>query len=142
VWHVPLAQVLPRPQLIFPFKNLLFWNLFEFSAAEITYKINISHTFWIHRNFQLWFNLIFSENTIQYSKKIALQVQKTLWNSAHAAPLLLVKSFPKTPRTWSKASRFDGSHNYSSLLPKYSTWTWEESAYLAGRCALKTNHFF
>jgi len=29
-------QVLPHSQLIFPPKNLSFWNLFEFSAAEIT----------------------------------------------------------------------------------------------------------
>jgi hypothetical protein len=36
VWPVPLAQVLPPPQLIFPSKNLVFGNLFEFSAAEIT----------------------------------------------------------------------------------------------------------
>ncbi len=33
----------------------------------------------------------------------------------------------------------DGSTltKYSSLLPKYATWTWEECAYLAGRCALR-----
>jgi len=31
-----LAQVLQRPQLIFPSKIWFFWNLFEFSAAEIT----------------------------------------------------------------------------------------------------------
>jgi hypothetical protein len=36
VWHVLLAQVLPRPQLTFSFQNLVFWNLFEFSAGEIT----------------------------------------------------------------------------------------------------------
>jgi hypothetical protein len=32
-----------------------------------------------------------------------------------------------------------GMHNnfgYSSIPPKYATWTWEECAYLAGRCAL------
>jgi hypothetical protein len=44
VWPVPLAQVLPRPQLIFPFKTWFFGNLFEFSAAEITQK-SISPTF-------------------------------------------------------------------------------------------------
>jgi hypothetical protein len=26
VWPVPLAKVLPRPQLIFPSKNLVFWE--------------------------------------------------------------------------------------------------------------------
>jgi hypothetical protein len=36
VWPLLLAQVLPHPQLIFPFQNLIFWNLFEFSGAEIT----------------------------------------------------------------------------------------------------------
>jgi hypothetical protein len=33
---VRLTQVLPRPQLIFTSQNLVFWNLFEFSRAEIT----------------------------------------------------------------------------------------------------------
>jgi hypothetical protein len=36
MWPVPFAQVLPHPQLIFPSKTWFFWNLFEFSAAEIT----------------------------------------------------------------------------------------------------------
>ncbi len=34
------------------------------------------------------------------------------WNQAHAP--LLVKSFPKTPRTPSEVSRFGGSHNYKT----------------------------
>jgi hypothetical protein len=38
VCPVLLTQVLPHPQLIFPSKTWFFWNLFEFSAAEITYK--------------------------------------------------------------------------------------------------------
>jgi hypothetical protein len=41
-----LAQALPRPQLIFSFQNLVFWNLFEFSVAETTFK-SIPPTFWI-----------------------------------------------------------------------------------------------
>ncbi len=32
------TQLLPRPQLIFSFQNLVFWNLFEFSVAEISFK--------------------------------------------------------------------------------------------------------
>jgi hypothetical protein len=36
VRHVLLAQVLPCRQQIFPFQYLVFWNLFEFSMAEIT----------------------------------------------------------------------------------------------------------
>jgi hypothetical protein len=31
------------PSTNFSFQNLDFWNLFEFPAAEITQKINISH---------------------------------------------------------------------------------------------------
>jgi len=38
VWPVPLAQVFPLPQLIFPFKTWFFKNLLEFSAAEIIKK--------------------------------------------------------------------------------------------------------
>ncbi len=39
VWPVPLAHVLPHPQLIFPSeKPGFFWNLFEFSAAQISLK--------------------------------------------------------------------------------------------------------
>ncbi len=38
------------------------------------------------------------------------------WNQAHAP--LLIQSFPKTPRTWSKASWFNGSHRYkTNYLP-------------------------
>jgi hypothetical protein len=48
------------------------------------------------------FNLIFSEEIIQYSRTFAPQVQ-TPRNQAHAP--LLVESFPKTPRTQSEASQ-------------------------------------
>ncbi len=37
---------------------------------------------------------------------------QTLWNQAHAP--LLVESFPKTPKTQSKASWFGGFHNYKT----------------------------
>ncbi len=36
VWPVSLAQVLPTSSTTFSFQNLVFWNLLEFSAAEIT----------------------------------------------------------------------------------------------------------
>jgi hypothetical protein len=125
----------------FSFQNLVFWNLFEFSAAEMIKK-SISLTFWIQilpnkfhlnpahqdfsnntkgtfqslHNFQLWFNLIYSEGIIQYSRAFAPQVQ-TPWNRAHAP--LLVRSFPKTSRTQSEASQFGGSHNYkTNYLPE------------------------
>jgi hypothetical protein len=35
-WPVSLAQVLPTSSTAFSFQNLVFWNLLEFSAAEIT----------------------------------------------------------------------------------------------------------
>jgi hypothetical protein len=110
----------------FSFQNLVFWSLFEFSAAEIT-KINISHilnpniakqiplnpahqdlfkntkgTSQFLQHFQVRF-----EEIIQYSRTFALQIQIT-WNQADAA--LLLESFPKRPRMQSEASWFGGSH--------------------------------
>jgi hypothetical protein len=41
-------------------------------------------------------NLIFSEEVIQYPRTFASQVQMS-WNQAHAP--VLIKSFPKTPKT-------------------------------------------
>jgi hypothetical protein len=38
-----LAQVLPRPQLIFPSKTWFLLNLFEFFSSRNHFKINISH---------------------------------------------------------------------------------------------------
>jgi len=55
---VPLAQVLPHPQLIFPSKTWFFWG----------------------------FILNFSEEIIQYSRTFAWQFLMS-WNQAHA-PLL------------------------------------------------------
>jgi hypothetical protein len=34
---------LTKSSIDFSFQNLVFWNLFEFSATKITLKINISH---------------------------------------------------------------------------------------------------
>jgi hypothetical protein len=84
----------------FSFQNLIFWNFFEFSAEKNHLKLNISHilipnltkyiplnpahqdlsnntkgTFQLLQNFQLRFNLIFSEEIIQYSITSTLQVQ-------------------------------------------------------------------
>jgi hypothetical protein len=61
------------------------------------------------QNFQLQFNLNFSEEIIQYSRTFAREVQMPL-NQAHAP--LLIKSFPKTPRMRSEACRFSGSRKY------------------------------
>jgi hypothetical protein len=57
-------------------------------------------TFQFLRNFQLWFNLIFVEEIIQYSRTSLPQVQMP-WNQANA-PLFL-ESFPKRLRNtiWS-----------------------------------------
>jgi hypothetical protein len=93
VWPVPLAQVLPCPQLIFPFKTWFLGIYLNFQGQKSlnnqylphsesrSYHINSikSHilnpdlsnntkgTFQFLRNFQLRFNLIFSEELIQYS---------------------------------------------------------------------------
>jgi hypothetical protein len=57
---------------------------------------NTKGTFQFLQNIQLGFNLIFTEEIIQYSRTSTQQVQ-TPWNQARA-PLLL-KSFPKRPGT-------------------------------------------
>jgi hypothetical protein len=112
----------------FSFQNLVFWNLFEFSAKNKSlknqylphsksksYQINSikscsSRSFEQHqrhipfvRIFQLGFNLIYTEEIIQYSRTSIPQVQTPY------APLLL-ESFPKRSRTPSEASWFGGSH--------------------------------
>jgi len=129
-----LVQVLPHPQLIFPSKIWFFgiylnfqWqesllNQYPSHSGSKSYQINsiksysssslnTKGTLQFLRNFQIQFNLIFNKEIIQYSKTFAPQVQ-TPWNQAHAP--LLVKSFPKTPRTRSEASQFGGSHNYKT----------------------------
>ncbi len=120
----------------FSLQNLGFLEFIWIFSCENHLKINISHilnpnlikwiplnpshqdlsnntkgTFQFLQNFQLQFNLIFSEKIIQYSRTFAPQVQ-TSWNQAHAP--LLIESFPKTSRTRSEASRFCGSHNYKT----------------------------
>ncbi len=130
----------------FSFQNLFFWNLFWIFSGRNHSKINYlphsesksyqinsikscsSRSFQQHQrhipippNFlKLRFNLIFSEEIIQYSRTFAPQVQ-TSWNQSHAP--LLVESFPKRPRTRSEASWFGGSHNYkqnkTNKLPSF-----------------------
>jgi hypothetical protein len=52
-------------------------------------------------------------------------------NQAPNAPLL-IESFPKTPRTQSEASRFNGSHNYkTNYLPSYIDIVWSYPNMLA-----------
>ncbi len=90
MWPVPLAQVLWRPQLIFSSKTWFFGIYLNFQGQKSlknqylphfeskSYQINSikfcsSRCFQEHqshfqslRNFQLWFNLIFSEEIIQF----------------------------------------------------------------------------
>ncbi len=135
MWPVPLAQVLPRPQLIFPSKTWFFGIYLNFQWQKLlrnqylphseskSYQINSmkscsSRSFQRHQRhiaiplkFSAMINLFVSEEIIQYSRIFARQVQMS-WNQAHAP--LLVESFPKAPRTQSEASQFRGSHNYKT----------------------------
>jgi len=106
VWPIPLAQVLPRPQLIFPSKTWFFGIYLNFQCQKSlknqylplseskSYKINSikscsSRSFQYHQrhipippkypNIQLRFDLIFSGEIIQHSRTFAGQVQ-TPWN--------------------------------------------------------------
>jgi hypothetical protein len=74
----------------FPFQNLFFWNLFEFSVKNAAFNIQEL----LHRK------------------------SKRHGPKPHA--LLLVKSFPKTPSKNKKikASQFGGSHNYKTKQNK------------------------
>ncbi len=138
-------QLLPWSQLIFPSKTWFFgiywsfqqqkslwiqclprsesksWQMNSIKSCSSRSFNNTKATSQILWNFQLWFNLIFSEEIVQYSRTFAPQVQAS-WNQAHGP--LLIKSFPKTPRTWSsEASWFGGSHidntkqNKTNYLP-------------------------
>ncbi len=109
-------EVLPRPQLI-PSKTWFLGIYLNFQRQKSlknqylphseskSYQINFiksyladlpnntKGTFWFLKKFQLQFNLIFSEEIIQYSRTFAPEVQIS-WNQAHAP--LLIESFPKT----------------------------------------------
>jgi hypothetical protein len=127
-------QVLPSPQLIFPSKTCGFlefilkfqWQKslrnqyfphFESKSYQInSIKSSASRSFQTtskaHSNsfeiFSYDFPLIFNEKIFNI-QELWHRKSKRSWNQAHAP--LLIKSFPKTPRTQSKASRFRGSHN-------------------------------
>ncbi len=85
------------------------YQMNSLNPAHQDLSINTKGTFQFLWNVQLQFNIIFSEKIIQYSKTFASPVQ-TPWNQANT-PLLL-KSFPKRPRTQSEASWFGGSRKY------------------------------
>ncbi len=118
-----LAPVLSRLELVFPSKTWFFGIYLNFRLQKslrnqyLSYSesksyqvnsLNATHqdlsnntdgTSQFLRNFEVGFNLIFSEKIIQYSGTFAPQVQ-TSWNQAHAP--LLDESFPKTSRTRSE----------------------------------------
>ncbi len=135
VWSMPLAQVRRTQYKIastcehcFAIYVLIFGRAKYERKSCLNWMVSLqvlplSQLIWIYFNFQqqkslknqLWFNLIFSEEIIQFSKTFAPQVQMS-WNQAHAH--LLVESFPMIPRTRSEASRFGGSQNYkTNYLP-------------------------
>ncbi len=150
IWKEIILQLNVNPTNVtlfptdFSFQNLVFGKILNFQwqksfknqylphSESKSYQINFiksSHQdlssntksrYQFLRHFQLPFNLIVSEEIIQYSRTFAPQVQ-TPWNQADA-PLLL-KSFPKTPRTRSEASWFGGSHwykqNKTNQLPSF-----------------------
>jgi len=84
----------------FPSKTWFFWNLFEFSVAEITLKsISLAHSnsSEIFSYDFILFYFIFSEEFIQYSRTLAPSQVQTSWNQKPMAPILN-ESFPKTPK--------------------------------------------
>jgi len=131
-------QVLPPFSTDFSFQNLVFFGIYvnfqwqkslknqylPHSESKKSYQMNStqsSHqdlsnntkgTFQFLRNVQLQFNLIFSEEIIQYWRTSSTTQVQTPWNQADAPLLLLLEIFPKRPRARSEASQFSGSHKY------------------------------
>ncbi len=146
MWPVSLAQVLPRPQLIFPPKTWFFGNLFEFSVTEITSK-SISPTFWIQilpYKFLLMLLIkiflktpkahsnsseIFSYDLIEFLVKKSFNIQELLGRKSkhHGTKLMHPSLFSCSPPRWelSKDTKnmiwsilFGGSHNYKTKQSK------------------------
>jgi hypothetical protein len=87
--------------------NLTKW--IPLNPAHQDLSSNTKGTFQFLRNFQLWFNLIFSEEVIQYSRTSRPQNQNTMKPSQCTPP---PRTFLKRWRTQSEASWFGGSHKY------------------------------
>jgi hypothetical protein len=126
-------QVLPCPQWIFPSKIWFFGIYLDFHWQKSlniqylphckpkSYRLNSikscsSRSFQQHQSnipippkFSASTYLIFSEEIIRYSRTSTPHVQTP--RNQSDGPLLL-KNFPKRPRTRSKASLFAGSHKY------------------------------
>ncbi len=137
-----LAQVLPRPQLIFLSKTWFFKTFLNFQwkksflnrylphSESKSYQINSikscsSRSFQLLRNFEWQFNLIFSEKIIQYSKTFPLQFQ-LLWNQAHAP--LLAESFSKTHDLKHPSSMDLITTKQTTFIDRLGDW-WEELNY-------------
>jgi hypothetical protein len=132
--------VLPRSQLIFPSKTWFFEIYLNFQWQKSlknqylphsesksnqinSFKSCSSRSLQQHQRhipippkLSAMINLFVSKEIIQYSRTSTPQVQMP-WNQANAH--LLVESFPKSPRTWSEVSWFDGSHNYKTKQTNY-----------------------
>jgi hypothetical protein len=103
-YHILNRFFLPKPSFLefiwtFSGRNHLKINIPHIPNLTKYIPLNPAHqdlptTFQFLQKFRLWFNLIFSEKLIQYSRTSTLQVQPPS-NQANA-PLLL-KSFPKRP---------------------------------------------
>ncbi len=86
----------------FPSKTWFFWNLFEFSVAEITLKsISLAHSksseIFSYDFILFYFILFLVKKFIQYSRTLAPSQVQTSWNQKPMAPILN-ESFPKTPK--------------------------------------------
>jgi hypothetical protein len=95
----------------FSFQTCFFGIYLNFQRQKSLKNQYLPHSESKSYQIQLQFNLIFSEEIIQYSRTFVPQFQ-TSWNQAHTP--LLVESFPKTSSTPSEASWFGGSHNYKT----------------------------
>ncbi len=121
MWPVPLAQVFPHPQLIFPSKTWFFGIYLNFQWQ----KSLISHI----RNF---IKSCSSRSVQQHQRHIPIppKFSATIYFNFQRRNHSIFKNFctatpkrlepspctppPKTPRTRSEASQFSGSHNHKT----------------------------
>jgi hypothetical protein len=104
--------MMKKDQKIF---NTFYINLHIFFSKYIWIQLGIEvevNRIWIEIN-STWIQLTLHAMSFDIS---------FAWNLTAHAPLL-IKSFPKTPRTWSEASLFSGSHihqqNKTNKLPSF-----------------------
>ncbi len=132
MWLVLLAQVLPRGELIFPSKTWFFeiylnsqWqnsfkNQYLPHSESKSYQINSikSRSFQQHQRHipiplkfsaMIQFNFQWRNHSIF---KNFCTTSPNIMEPSRCTPL--IESFPKTPRTWSEASWYGGSHSYKT----------------------------